>query len=303
MHRNRLIILGVVLVSMSLVACTGPQPAAPTQTSPAVGNPGVPTWTPPPLPVDPNGTLSPTLHVPDSLTTAEVELRLSTLAPDGDCALPCYVGMIPGQGGVQDALDFYARLGISGLDLVPGDYEATLDGTGHLTASLIRASDIIAATSKGYRPPKVDVYIESNVTRYVYVQWDGYPPTMPVQQVLQVHGMPEQVQLGLVLDRNPAVFIVQLLYVAKKTGFAYLGNVSSGTDGFLVCVNDQTIATTLLGVFGPDLELMGGQSYVPYLRSVDQALGLGIPDAATILSTGGCIGIPPDRVTQWQAAP
>jgi hypothetical protein len=236
---------------------------------------------------------------PDALTTAELNTRLDPFTAPL-CALPCYGGLTPGQDGLQESLNFLGRLGISALDLIPGDYQAAQDGTGKLGATLLRSTDILNAMDQGFVPPDVEIGLESNLVRYAYVRWTGAPAYLTFARVIEQMGQPEKLDLALIFKNNQIEFVVQMIYTSQQTGFAFLGQAASDGTTVQVCTSGAMTAT-LMGVFAPDKTPMAGLSHQPYLLSVDQGVGISGADFAGQMSSTGCVSIASDRWAAWQA--
>jgi hypothetical protein len=289
--------VAAVLICL-LTACSRAETPSQPGGSPT-GIPGasqLPTWTPP-------AAMSPTiaLFVPsaDSLTTAQLETRLDPFGSP-DCKLPCYNGLVPGQGDLQEALNFYGRLGISALDLQPGDYEAARDGTGNLGATLIRSSDVQQAIEAGFRPPQVDLRLDSNVVRSIYVKWGNLPFYLTLPHTLEVMGQPDRLDLALVFGEGNPTFVLQLIYTASQTGFAFSGEAPNDGSQVLVCLSNDRLNATMLGVFAPGEPIMAGQTYEKYLMPIQETLGLPYADIAAQAGAGGCLSIPQSLWGVWQ---
>lgn len=283
----------------SLAACSGTstpsQPGGIPTGVPAI--PQAPTWTPA-VPITPTGGVE--APYPDRITTAELETRLDPFSSP-DCKLPCYNGLVPGQGGAQEALNFYARFGVSALDMQPGDYEGIQDGTGNLGATLIRSSDVEQAIGMGFNPPRVDLRLDGSLVRSVYVKWGTPPPYATLPRVLEAMGQPDRFDLALLFPEGKTTFVLQLIYTASQTGFAFLGEAPNDGSQALVCLSNDRLSATLLGVFAPGEPLMAGQTYEKYLLPVQGTLGLPYPDFAAQADAGGCLSIPSSMWETWQA--
>lgn len=248
-----------------------------------------------PTPID-----TPIPPVPDTLTTAELLIRLDPFTAL-DCALPCYNGLTPGQGDLQAALLFYSKLGISALDTIPGDYQAVQsDGTGHLGAALIRTSDIVDAANAGYKPPRVDVLLQANSVRTIYVVWEEYPDFLTLPRIVEKMGAPDQLSVGLVFAQNPPLYAVQLSYVDERTGFLFIGSTRDSSP-LEVCLSKDHVLNTLFGVFAPESELMGDTSYKIFLLPFEQSTGVLAADFFNTVAAGGCLSIPSEKWAQWQS--
>ncbi|MBN1311085.1 MAG: hypothetical protein JXB30_06665 [Anaerolineae bacterium] len=290
--------LAAILISL-LTACSG-NGASPQATDVQTGGTSalpLPTWTPAGQGVSGQAVSAP---YPDSLTTAELEARLAPFNSP-DCMLPCYNGLIPGQSGVQEALNFYSRLGISALDMQPGDYEAVLDGTGSLGAVLIRSSDILQAIDAGFNPPRVDLRLSDNVVRYLHVKWGSVPSYLTPVHVLEMMGQPDRLDLGLILDEVNPEFVLQMVYSSRQTGFAFFGSAPSDGTQLQVCLSPERVKTALLGAFAPGEAIMAGFSHEKYLLPLPETLGLSYDDFVAQVGSGGCLVIPASQWTAWQA--
>jgi hypothetical protein len=297
MHIRNLVAAALICL---LAACSGTetpsQPGGDLPTS-VPGVPQAPTWTPAVPIASVAAVVAP---YPDSLTTAELEARLDPFASP-DCKLPCYNGLTPGQGGLQEALNFYARLGISALDMQPGDYDAAQDGTGNLTATLIRTSDAQPSADAGSKAPRVDLLLNSNVVRSVYIHWRVPPSYVTVPRVLEVMGQPDQLDLALIFIEGKTTFVLQLVYTASRTAFAFLGEAPNDGSQLLVCLSNDRLSTILLEAFAPGEPPMDKQTHEKYLLPLQDTLGLPYADFAAQAGAGGCLSIPSSMWGPWQA--
>jgi hypothetical protein len=208
--------------------------------------------------------------------------------------------LVPGQGGLQEALNFYSRLGISALDLQPGDYEAAQDGKGNLGATLIRSSDVQQAIETGFRPPQVDLRLDSNVARSIYVKWGNLPFYLTLPRTFEVMGQPDRLDLALVFGQGNPTFVLQLIYTASQTGFAFSGEAPNDGSQVLVCLSNDRLNATMLGVFAPGEPIMAGQTYEKHLMPVQETLGMPYADIAAQVGAGGCLSIPQSLWGVWQ---
>jgi hypothetical protein len=292
-------ITGFVVGLVLLVGCGGPP-------TPAAAPPAVPqeeAATPAqleivPTPIQP----TPDLPRPETLTTEELHQRLDPFAGlAADCALPCYYGLIPGTSGVYDTLLFYSRLGIGLGDLIPGDDQSLRTGTGSASAWLTKTSDVTQADALGLAPPLVDIYLQDGLTQYLYVGWQYYPPYLTLPRVLEVLGPPTQLDLALVFDQQPPVYVLQLVYGEQQTGFSFSGRASGDETALQVCLSDESVSVTRFGVFAPGVTPMEGLSNSAYLLPLTDTLGLSYEEFAALVSAGNCLTIPAETWGAWQA--
>ncbi len=302
-------VLLIVISAVLLAACLGtatPQTVASTPTGasappPSLATPPAETVFPPdevqssPLP-------TPTLSVPESLTTAELHRRLDPFGTtDRSCVLPCYNGLRVGQSGQQDVLNFYAWLGIGVQDLIPGDYEAVQDGSGRLGAWLTKTSDLLSAAESGLTPPLVDIYLESGLVQSIYVGWQYYPPYVTVSRTLEVLGQPAQVDLALVFSQDPPTYMLRLLYPTQQTGFAFYGQTIGDATVRQVCFSAEQVTSAFFGVFAPGIPPMAGLTYSDYLLPVEQTLSITQAQFAALATQEQCLNIAASLWTPWQA--
>jgi hypothetical protein len=296
MQTRNLIVVALVCL---LAACSSAGTAVQPGETPVAGanDPTLPTWTPS-SPI----AAAPTVFAPypDRITTAELEARLDPFGLP-DCQLPCYNGLVPGRGGLQEALNFYARLGISALDMQPGDYNAAQDGTGNLGATLDRSSDILQALEAGFTPPRVDLRLDNNVVRYAHIKWDTVPAYLMLPRVLGTMGQPDRLDLGLVFGEGNPEFYLQVIYTASQTGFVFSGEAPNDGSQLQVCLSQDYMKATLMGVFAPDETLMAGFSHEKYLLPIQDTLGLAYTDFEAQANAGGCLTIPSSQWGAWQA--
>lgn len=301
MHNRILLLLGTLV---GLVACssaaTTPQATHIPFTSMPDNNASPPpnlTRTLPTLP-----TLTPTLaqRQPENLTTAELHERLDPFA-GGDCVLPCYGGLVAGQSNTQNAIDFYARLGIGTRDLIPGDYPEVEDRTGRMGAYLSKTSDIMQAMEAGFKPPLVDIYIENDVVQYIYVGWQySYPSYLTVPRVLEIMGQPDRLDLGLVFSREPVTFVIQLVYTEERLGFSYYGNALGDAAQQRVCLTDDQVVLTYFGLVASGSEPMEGLADSDYLLPLLETLTMSYNDFTAQITAGGCLEILASQWAPWQ---
>ncbi|MBN1428308.1 MAG: hypothetical protein JXB07_07980 [Anaerolineae bacterium] len=290
----------VVVLLCLLTACAGAEAGTSTGEAPTMGanDPPLPTWTPAGPEAPASTVFAP---YPDSVTTTELGTRLDPFGAS-ECPLPCYNGLVPGQGGLQETLNFYSRLGISALDMMPGDYEGALDGTGNLGAVLTRSPDILQAVDAGFIPPRVDVRLTNNIVRYVHVKWEAMPSYLTIKRIIEVMGQPDRLELGLILRQTNPEFIIQMTYSSRQTGFAFFGAAPSDGSQLQVCLTPDQVKTALLGVYAPDEELMTGFTHEKYLLPLLDTLGLPYTDFVTQVNAGGCLVIPSSQWAAWQSS-
>lgn len=281
--------LAVLLAGASLAACAAQPPTA------TAGVRALPTRAP-------GVTLAPapTIAPPDTITTAQLEGRLDPFNSP-TCALPCYNGLTPGQGDFQAALAFFRKLGISPVDMIPGDYQNALDGTGSLGASLLRTTDIEQAVQAGYNPPRVDVGLENNQVRTIAVNWPSYPPSLTIARVVQHMGQPDTVKLALVMSASPPTFAIELIYAARLSGFLYQGVTRPDAAGLQVCLSEAGITGSLLGVFSPGQTPLADTSLARLMLPLDSAGGVSGDAFTAAVDAAGCLGIPAAKIDQWKA--
>jgi hypothetical protein len=293
-------ITGFVVGLVLLVACGGPPP------TPAAAPPLAPqeeAATPAELEIVPTP-LQPTpdLPRPETLTTEQMHQRLDPFAGlAAGCALPCYNGLIPGASGAYETLLFYSRLGIGLGDLIPGDDQSLRTGTGSASAWLTKTSDVTQAEALGLAPPLVDIYLQDGLTQYVYVGWQYYPPYLTLPRVLEMLGPPTRLDLALVFDQQPPLYVLQLVYGEQQTGFSFSGRTSGDDSARLVCLSGDGVSVTRFGVFAPDVTPMEGLSNSAYLLPLAETVGLPYEQFAALVSAGNCLAIPAETWGAWQA--
>lgn len=284
-----------LFVLLLVAACSSPGTSAlpeaiPTASPSAESNTG-----PTPVPITP--TFAP--PVPDSMSTQELHQRLNPLAdPTGDCTLPCYNGLVVGQSTVEDTLTFYGHLGVSLLDLVPGDYDSLEDGTGRLAAWLTKSTDVVQAEAMGLAPPFVNVRLENDVVQFFYVGWEYSPSYLTVPQVLDRLGQPDQLLLALNFGNEPPDYMLELIYTGQQAGFAFYGETMGDSSYRAVCLSEDQVLTTLFSAFAPDVTPMGGLANSEYLLPVLDTLGLSYTDFDGQMHAGQCLTIP---AAQWES--
>ncbi len=237
---------------------------------------------------------------PEKITTGQLNQRLNPFA-DPQCTLPCYNGLTPGQADFQAALKFYSRLGISPVDMVPGDYENTLDGTGHLGASLLRTTDIEQAVAAGFNPPRVDLALQGGVVGNVAVNWPGYPAYLTLPVIVQQLGQPGDLKIGLLFSKKPVNFLIQLVYTPRQTGFVFSGAAQGGGQELQVCLDEKSVTGSVLGVFATGQTPMAGAAFEKNLLPLESSTGVPYQQFVTAINSGACLSVPADKWAQWQA--
>ncbi len=292
MKQQRLVVgLGLAIL---LSACGGAKTPAP--------NPALPVGAPayPPTPTKEPPTPLPT-PAPETVTTAQIEQRLDPFGSP-DCQLPCYNGLTPGDTGLYDALGFYARLGVGVPDLVPGDYQRALTGTGNLRATMMRATDISSALDKGYVPPETNIYLSNGKIQLIYARLGTSPTTLDVKRILTTLGAPDTVGLALTFTSDPNTptnFQVEIVYTAKQTGFTFVGSTTGDSSAQKVCLNDTTVREVVMGVFAPGVMPLADSTTKAKVLPLDKAAGISTADFVTAASAGQCISIASDTWYQW----
>jgi len=240
------------------------------------------------------------IPTPETITTAQLAQRLNPFA-DPQCALPCFNGLTPAAGDFYAALSFYSQLGISSADMVPGDYENTLDGTGHLAASLLRASDVQQAVAAGYRPPRIDIALESGVVSNIFVNWSDYPPAMTLPIILGQLGPPDDLKIGLMFETDPPTFLIQMIYTGRQSGFLFRGTAESAGQALSVCPDAAHITGSALGIYGQGVVPLAGIDAANRLLPMEQSTGIAADQFAALAQASSCLTITADRWAQWQA--
>jgi hypothetical protein len=288
----------VLLAACSTAPATAPLAAREAPEAPAGAPTSLPTWTPP---LSPTPIPSPTLPLPESLTTQELHERLDPFAEAvGGCALPCYNGLLAGESSTGDILRFYSGLGIGVSDLIPGDYQQFEGGTGHLRAWLTKTTDVLQAEEMGLAPPVVDIYLEGDVAQYLYVKWEYSPPYLTPLLVLAKLGQPDRIDVGLLLARTPPAYMLQLVYTADRVGFLFRGETSGDAARRRICIVDGQVEATYFGAFAPHEVPMEGLANSEYLVPLEEATGLSYDVFAALVSAGECLEIPAERWGLWQ---
>jgi len=285
----------ILLIALGLTACGGVATPAPTASG-RLPTQAVPLILEPTEILPEPGAGIPT---PERVTTALIDQRLNPFA-DPACALPCYNGLTPGQADLSVALAFFSRLGISPIDMVPGDYETTLDGTGHLGASLIRATNIAEAVSAGYRPPTAEIAMLAGVVDNVQVNWPYYPSYLTLPTVLQQLGAPDIVGIGLQFTSTPPGYVLVLIDIDRQTGFIFAGVTQQGVGQLDVCPNEQTITNMAMGVFSASQTPLAGSDIARATLPLEQSTGITQDVFFTQMSAGGCLSVTADHWPQWQ---
>jgi hypothetical protein len=272
---------------------------------------GRPTATPTALPAGGTNLAQPTPSLtqptaipappPDRLTTEQLSQRLDPFgAPD--CVLPCFNGLTPGDAGLVETLGFYARLGIGVTDLVPGDYQTALSGTGNVRATLMRSSDVVEAVQAGFVPPEANIYLDQGKVQIVYARWNAYPGAVAAPRILTALGPPDQVGLAMLFTAEPNVptrFVIEMLYPGKQTGFLYLGDAAGDAAARQVCLTDVAVKETIMGIYAPGLTPLSDNPAKARLLPLEQSAGVSITDFVAAAAGGGCLSIAADRWDQW----
>jgi hypothetical protein len=287
-----------IVVGLSLLAACGGPPSTPAAPTPVLQGEA-------PAPLEIVSTLvepTPDLPAPETLTTEQLHQRLDPFAGlAADCALPCYNGLIPGASGAYDTLLFYSRLGIGLGDLIPGDDQSLRSGTGSVSAWLTKTSDVTQAEALGLAPPLVDIYLQDGLTQYLYVGWQYYPPYLTLPRVLEMLGPPTRLDLALVFDQLPPIYMLQLVYDEPRAGFAFSGRAPGDEATRQVCLSDEGVSVTRFGVFAPDVTPMEGLSNSAYLLPLAETVGLSYEEFAALAAAGECLTIPAETWGAWQA--
>ncbi len=292
-----------LLATLLLAACAaatpsgGPPSAIPPVPQPteAASSAVPPTFLPSP---------TPTLALPESLTSAELHQRLDPFGgATPNCALPCYNGLLVGHSGLPEALNFYARLGIGIPDLIPGDYGAIQDGSGRLGAWLLTASDVVQATQLGLTPPLVDLYLEGGVVQSVYVGWPYIPAYLTPARALEMLGQPTQIDLALAFEGDSPQAMLRFLYAPVQVGFAFYAAAEREGSGWQACFSDAHPGRAFLGIFAPHVPPMAGLTYNERLLPLLETLGIAYEDFAAQLAAANCVSLSAEQVAVWQALP
>jgi hypothetical protein len=175
-----------------------------------------------------------------------------------------------------------------------------LDGSGDLGAALAKTTDIAAQVSGGYEPPRLEVQVSDFLVRYFYVGWAVLPPYLSPTSVLSEIGPPDDLQIGLVLDREIPTFLVTLIYEteAGSYGFAYYGETGGDATARTICIGEKETLIVLMGSFASDVEPLGIISEREYLLPVRDALGLQPVNVMETLSSG-CLILTPEQLATW----
>jgi hypothetical protein len=295
-----------IAAAAAITACAAPAPTPGSSTSAGPvapsAQPGPPDGTSGQASPPPAAQVTPTLALPDSLSTAELHQRLDPFTPGIErCALPCYNGLLVGQAGLAEAFNFYARLGIGIPDLMPGDYAALQDGEGHLRAFLNKASDQVEAEAQGIEPSLVDLGIAASGVQYLYVGWQYYPGYVTLPRIEDALGLPGRLDLGLVFGDDPPSFVMVLYYPQAQTGFAFYGETLGDASARQVCLSADQVSVIFMGIFAPDIPPMEGLTDSEYLLPLEAAVGVSPAAFADTIRAGQCLSIPAESWGAWES--
>ncbi len=237
----------------------------------------------------PTATLA--LPEPDILTTQQLNNRLNPFGDEAVCELPCYLGLTPGLSDIQDTLFFYRRLGIASGDLLPGDLANAADGEGALAAALTKTTDVDQAADLGLPPPNVEVFVQDEIVQYIYVAWRDYPDYLPYADFVAAAGEPDRVELAINSETNR--FLLQAAYDERMFGYAVQGTATDTAEGKALCLNDQGVDVTYLGMFAPNVTPLEGLPNSQLLLPVEEALG-------ELDTSSDCLVVTVSQLTAWE---
>ncbi|MBN1120979.1 MAG: hypothetical protein JXJ17_07870 [Anaerolineae bacterium] len=285
--------IGVSML-MLLAGCAAPSPGTPAgeptaatiAEAPLPPTP-LPTFTPLPI-VEPTATPSP----PAKLTVEELSQQLDPLGGGNSCPLPCYGGLMVGQANLNDALEFYSKLGIGTSDLMPGDYDDVRSGTGHLHAWLNKASDQAEAQAAGYAPPLVDIVLQDGLVHQLYIGWSQLPDILDAARIVGALGEPDVLEGAVIQDEEVSTYMLRLIYTTHQADLVYYGSPVTGAGFPQICVNPDTVQQVLFGVWELETGPIEGFALSDHLRPAEESLGASKSDVTARLGTGQCLDIP-----------
>jgi hypothetical protein len=294
----------VLILGMMITGCGGAsaEPTAPPPISDgsATLQPGQPTTTFSPLgtvPPELMPTDEPTLYAipPEVLTTTELHERLDPFASQ-IYQLPCYGGLVPGEGGVQDVIAFYSQLGIAVVDLALGDFEDSRDGTGHMRATLLRTTDVLDSPEIGLSPPQVDVYLEEGTVQYMYVGWQYQPPYLTVERALNQLGQPDRIRVGVATQNQTPLYLMTFTYAENVEGSYSLAVAGAlqGEGDRSICFTRETVGVLYLATFAPGQVPLEGL-FQATLVPVEEGLSSTPQNVTTQASSGECLTMPAEQ--------
>ena len=286
---------------MSMVSACDRSPGTAPATLPVADIANLPQQAAPSVGSQPTILPSHVLLSPDNLTTVELHARLDpfTNSPPG-CSLPCYNNLIVGQANVNDVYDFYSRLGIGLADLIPGDYAGIQDGSGRLAAWLTKSRDAAEAESMGFAAPLVTIYVTDDVVESLSIGWEYLPPYLPILQVLNQMGPPDEMLIGIVPFQTGTAYLIELRYDERQTGFLYFGKGLPEGGGIRACLDSDSMVSVSFGIARRGLVPMDGLQYSDTLKPLDLTLGMSYPDFAAAMTTSGCLEISDSVLSQWK---
>nr|MBN1228619.1 hypothetical protein [Anaerolineae bacterium] len=294
----------LMLMAIYLQSCSS-APAEDTTGSPAPSVSVTPAASTPVLQDDASSSqpdlpeVTSTLAMPSSLTTEELQQLLNPLFQSDDCLLPCYNGLVPGQSGISEALNFYAALGLGPQDLMPGDYAAIQDGSGHLRAFLNKASDQVQAESRGMPPSLVDLGFEGGIVKYLYVGWQYLPEFSNLVDLNSRFGPPDRFELAVDLASETPGYALFLVYSETHMGLAYYGDLQMTGEGGMVCLDNDRISAVFLGIFAPDIPAMAGLPLGDMLLPVEASLQIPFLSVVEQVGRAGCFDLTAEQLEAW----
>lgn len=238
-------ILGFTLL-LIIVSCTSTSPTVDFP-SPVPTHTTSPTLTVTPT-ITPTLTIMPTLveAIPVNTMTTEERRNFLTqfLSDSGDCRLPCWWDITPGQSW-EDAEKVIHQMGGNLVAVFPGyDPNTTVYGT-HIMEGIL--TDSVSIEEKDGLVHAWHIHSASSDPEIIRRIWKNYS----AQQIVKRYGMPDRILLWVVPSPDflrYGVYDEWLFYDALGFSIRYQGRIPkyfSGASFFRICSSDQLLEIEL----------------------------------------------------------
>jgi hypothetical protein len=246
--------------------------------------------TPSPIPVTQSPTLRPSPQTepterltatPDVLPTLSPEdsevLKQRMLFSNGDCQLPCWWGIVPGQTDWQTAERFFSRL----VDHI-GEYERE-DGTFVYRVRVLEPDDYGTSAWK-YEYDHYFYVVDGIVESIRPVAWPS--PDYALSTILNTYGQPDGIwfRSSQVPQDGWLPTSVTLYYPAHGFLLKYWGNGSLEGDIVHRCIEDEPVLDLVTWSsekerpFAEIIEEFEGPESVQYYLPLEESTGMSVPE-------------------------
>jgi len=230
-----------------------------------------------------NSTLAPTL------SSEEIAPRIQELLKtNGDCALPCWWGITPGQSTWAETRQILLQLGTRTNDI------PLTDGvTGHGTGGLDLTEPLI--TIRLYLVEQSEVIdtisLQAEADFGNRVEFQKIFERYFLKSILLIHGPPSRVWVDLLggIPEPPSTRVpleLTVFYDSQGIMIAYTGSIEYHSNTYQVCPLAGNIAGVSIFLQSPDNPRPLNQAHTTHVHTLEEASGLSVVDFQTVFVQG-----------------